>query len=149
MPSLRHLAVAAVGIAAPAFAAEDPIAVRQALMDGNGAAAAVAVGIMKDEIAYNALVGKAVIAQMHATAEAIGSFFPEGSLDPAKSNASPQIWENSSGFREEVAKFLAATDSAVSVAGKDGPADKAAFGAAIKPMLDSCRGCHETFRVKN
>ena len=83
----------AVTVALPALAAEDPIAVRQALMDSNGASAAVAGAMLKDELAYDPAVAKSVIASLHATAEAIGVFFPEGSLDPARSSASPKIWK--------------------------------------------------------
>ena len=59
------------------------IATRQALMDNNGAAAGLAGGVMKDEVAYSPVIGKAVIEAFSATAHAVGSFFPEGSADPA------------------------------------------------------------------
>ena len=34
-------------------------------------------------------------------------------------------------------------------AGKDGPADKAAFAAVAGPVFDSCKTCHESFRTKD
>ena len=60
---------------------------------------------MKDELAYSPVVGKAVIAAFNATAAAFGDFFPEGSADPARSDASPKIWEDTAGFQAELAKF--------------------------------------------
>lgn len=43
--------------ATAAFAADDPIAVRKALMQSNGAAAGAAAGMMKGDIAYSPAVG--------------------------------------------------------------------------------------------
>ena len=136
-------------LAVPGFAADDPIAVRQALMDSNGAAAAVAGGIMKDQIPYDPTVAKSVILAWHAVAVSYGSFFPEGSQDPARSHASPKIWEDAAGFQKELDKFKAGADAAVKAAGKEGPADKAAFAAAAGPIFDSCKTCHEGFRTKD
>lgn len=136
-------------LAVPGFAADDPIATRQALMDSNGGAAAVAGGLMKEQIPYNPAVAKSVILSWHAVAASIGSFFPDGSADAARSHASPKIWEDAAGWRKELDTFLAATDAAVKAAGKDGPADKAAFQAAAGPVLDTCKDCHENFRTKS
>lgn len=135
-------------VAFPLGAADDPVAIRQALMDSNGSSAALAGGVMKGEVAYSPVIGKAVIGALAATSDAFGSFFPEGSADPAHSAASPKIWENAAGFASELAKFQAATAAAVKASGKDGPADANAFVAAVGPVLDSCKSCHQDYRVK-
>jgi cytochrome c556 len=135
--------------ATAAIAADDPIAVRQALMANNGAAAGVAGAIMKDELAYSPVLGKVVIAAMSATAHAIGDFFPEGSVDPEKSNAAPKIWEDMAGFQSTLGDFRQDVSAAVEASGKDGPPDKAAFAAAIQPVLENCKTCHETYRIEN
>ncbi|MER2508012.1 cytochrome c [Amaricoccus sp.] len=137
--------VAALSV--PALAAEDPIAVRQKLMESNGASAAVAGGMMKGEIPYSPTVGKAAIFSLAATAAAFGSFFPEGTLDPAKSEASPKVWEDAAGFQAEIAKFVAATTAAREASGRAGPADLDAFKAAMGPVMGTCKSCHEGFRV--
>ena len=150
MNRIRLLAgLAAAAVAMPALAAEDPIAVRQALMSSNGASGAVAGAMLKDELAYNPMVAKSVIASLHATAMAVGDFFPEGSLDPTRSEALAKIWEDSAGFDAAVAKFQEAAAAANTASGKAGPADKAAFGAAMTPIFDACKGCHETYRAEN
>jgi cytochrome c556 len=136
-------------LAVPGLAADDPIAVRQALMDSNGAAAAVAGGMMKDQIPYNPTVAKSAIMTWAAVAHAYGSFFPEGSLDPARSHASPKIWEDAAGFQKHLDEFGSLTAAAVKAAGKDGPADKAAFAAVAGPVLGTCKGCHQDFRTEN
>lgn len=136
-------------LAAPAMAADDPIEVRQALMQGNGGAAGMAGAIMKGELAYSPVIGRASIAAMNATAQAYGDFFPEGSADPERSRASPRIWEDMAGFQAELDEFKAAAASAVEAAGDDGPADAEAFTAAVQPVLDTCSSCHETYRLED
>ena len=141
--------IGALALATTAFAADDPIATRQALMDNNGAAAGLAGGVLKDEVAYSPVVGKAVIEAFSATAHAVGSFFPEGSADPARSNASPKIWEDAAGFQAALGKFGTDVATAREASGKDGPADKAAFAAAVQPVLGNCKACHEVYRLEN
>lgn len=144
------IVLGALGLSAvAAFAADDPIATRQAIMDANGAAAAVAGGMLKDEIPYDPTVAKAVIAALNATAHTLGDYFPEGSADPAKSYAAPKIWEDPAGFEAAIAKFSTDVAAALKVSGKDGPADKAAFQAAIQPVLGNCKACHEAYRLEN
>ena len=136
-------------LATPALAADDPIAVRQALMRNNGSAAAVAGAMMKGELAYSPIVGRSAINAIAATAAAYGDFFPEGSADEARSNASPKIWEDMAGFQAALGKLQQATAAAVEASGRDGPPDAAAFGAAMGPVFDTCNACHETYRIKN
>ncbi len=138
---------ALVALAAPLAALADPITSRQALMSGNGAAAAVAGGMLKNEIPFDPVVARLVLRTMNATAIVYGDFFPEGSGDPARSKADPAIWSDRAGFDAEVAKFQASTAKAVEAAGRDGPADLAAFQAAVGPAFDSCKTCHETYQV--
>jgi len=146
---VRRLAIliGACALTTAAFAADDPIATRQALMDNNGAAAGLAGAVMKDEVAYAPVIGKAVIEALSSTSHAYGSFFPEGSVDPARSKASPKIWEDAAGFQAALDKFAADVAAARQASGKDGPADKAAFVAAVQPVLGNCKSCHEAFRI--
>ena len=141
--------IGALSLPVAAFAADDPIAIRQALMDNNGAAAALSGGVMKDEVAYSPVIGKAAIEAFSATAHAVGSFFPEGSADPARSKASPKIWEDAAGFQAVLDKFKSDVAAAREVSGKDGPADKAAFAAAVQPVLGNCKTCHESYRLQD
>ena len=144
------LALSVVAMSATAgLAADDPIAARKALMQSNGAAVAVAAGMMKQQLEYNPAVAKAAIATLNATAHAFGAFFPEGSDMGANTTASPKIWEDMGGFEAAVAKFETDTAAAMQASGKDGPADLAAFQAAVGPVLGNCKSCHEAYRVQN
>lgn len=146
---MRKLALAVTAIlisGSAAMAADDPIAVREALMEGNGASAAVSGAMLKGDLEYNPAVAKAAIAQLHGTAVAFGAFFPEGS-DEGDTEASPKIWEDKEGFQKALDKFKSDTEAAMKASGKKGPADIAAFKEAIMPVLGNCKSCHEDFRV--
>ncbi len=129
--------------------AEEAVPARKALMQANGAVAALGGAMMKGEMEYQPAVAKAVIATFRAVSLSIGSHFPAGSQDVAGSRASSAIWENATGFAELVAKLQADTAAAVEASGKDGPADLASFQAAVSPIMRDCQTCHEQFRVSN
>ncbi len=131
-----------------AFAADSPIAARKALMDSNAAAAGMAGAMLKNEMPYSPAAGKAAIATLRATAMAYGAFFPEDSKTGDNTHASPKIWTDRAGFEKALAKFRSDTQAAVSASGKDGPADLAAFKAAIGPVFGNCKSCHEEYRLK-
>jgi cytochrome c556 len=141
--------VGALVAAAPSLAAEDPIAVRQALMSSNGAAAAIAGGVMKGELEYDPVIGRSAIATMRAVSVSFGDFLPEGSADPERSRASPRIWEDMEGFQAALQEFQEATAAALEASGRDGPPDAEAFTAAVQPVLQTCQSCHEDYRLES
>ena len=149
------LALSVVAVSATAVSAgghltgNDAVDTRKALMQGVGAAAGVAGAMMKGEMDYNPASAKAAIAAMRGAAYAFGSFFPEGSDGVKGSTAAPKIWEDMAGFEAANAKFKSDIDAASAASGKDGPADLAAFQAAIGPVFANCKSCHEGWRVKN
>jgi cytochrome c556 len=142
---------ALMGLAVPGLAADDPIAVRQALMYNNGSAAAVAGGVLKGELPYSPPVGRAVINAWQATALAVGDFFPEGSGTggATKTAASPKIWEDAAGFQAALDKFRTAAAAALQASGENGPPDQAAFKTAVEPVLGTCKNCHDTYRLED
>lgn len=142
------LALSTVVGASLVHAADDPIKDRQAIMSSVGAAAGLGGGMMKGEIAYSPVAGKAAIATMNAASHSFGAFFPDGS-NTGDTGATEAVWDNSDGFAAELAKFSAATEKAMAAAGKAGPADLDAFKAAMGPIFGTCKSCHETYRKKN
>lgn len=147
---MRRTAVALSALilsASAGLAADDPIAVREALMEANAGAAGLSAAMLKGEMEYNPAVAKAAIQQFHATSMAFGDYFPEDSRD-GDTTAAPAIWDEPEAFQEALAKFRQDTDKALEAAGKDGPADLEAFKAAVAPVLQNCGSCHEDFRVK-
>ena len=135
-------------LALPALASEDPIATRKALMQSNAAAAAVSAAMMRGELDYNPAVAKSSIAAMNAAAIAYGDYFPEGSMG-GDSTASERIWQDMDGFMSVLGEFRTAATAAAAASGENGPADAAAFTAAVQPVLGTGRTCHEAFRIQN
>lgn len=143
------LALAAFALSATASAAaDDPVAVRKALMQALGASAGTSGAMMKGELDYNPAVAKAAIATANAVAQSFGDYFPEGSDMASDTTAAPKIWEDMAGFQAQIGKLKETTVAAVAASGKDGPADLDAFKAAMGPVLGNCKECHEGWRVK-
>ncbi|MBZ0161576.1 MAG: cytochrome c [Notoacmeibacter sp.] len=143
------LAFAAISLSVSgAVAADDPVAVRKALMQAMGASAGTSGAMMKGELDYNPAVAKAAIATVNAVAHAFGGFFPEGSDMASDTTAAPKIWEDMAGFEAQIGKLKETTIAASAASGKDGPADLEAFKAAMGPVLGNCKECHESWRVK-
>ena len=147
MKKLAILIGAAAALAAPAFAIEDAIATRKAIMQGNGALAGLAVGIMKGEIPYSPAAANAVLIGLRADAMSFGDYIPAESDAGDNTRASPKIWEDRAGFDAELAKFQETTAAAAEAGGREGPADLAAFQAAVGPVLQTCQSCHEGYQL--
>ncbi|MDN2566372.1 cytochrome c [Aquibium sp. A9E412] len=128
-------------------AADDPIAVRKALMQANAGAAGVSAAMLKGEMDYNPAVAKAALATFYGVASAFGDYFPEGS-DAGDTRAAPAIWEDMDGFQAAVGEFRSDAMAGVQAAGENGPADREAFQAAVGPVLENCRSCHEDYQLK-
>ena len=127
-----------------AISADDPIAVRKAMMKNVGAATGAGDAMMKGEVEFNAVAAELVLRTMNTAALGFGELFPAGSESGGESTASPKIWEDRAGFDAAVAKFQA--DTAAGIAAKPASLDqfKAAFGAAAA----NCGACHKAFRIK-
>ncbi len=146
MRRLLVLTAALAALATPVLATDDAIATRKAIMQSNGASAGLAGGMLKQEIPYSPAAGKAVLAAFDATALTFGDYFPEGSSE-GDTRASPKIWEDMAGFTAELEKFRSSALAGYQAGGKDGPADLAAFQAAVGPVFDSCKTCHESYQL--
>ena len=127
-----------------AISAEDPIAVRKAMMKNVGAATGVGGAMMKGEMEFNAVAAELVLRTMNTAALGFGELFPAGSESGGESTASPKIWEDRAGFDAAVAKFAA--DTAAGIAAK--PANLDAFKAAFGAAASNCGACHKAYRIK-
>ena len=115
-----------------------PIRDRHELMEGIGKNAKTIGDGMKS--GNFAPVGPAA-EKIQADAAKVDALFPPGSTDP-KSRAKPEIWAN-------WPKFQAGTKELATTAGALAAAAQAGSGVpqAAQKMFDSCKGCHEQFRV--
>jgi cytochrome c556 len=129
-------------VAAGAYAVEDPIFTRKALMSANGGAAGAGGAMLKEEVAFHPGVAKSVFLTMRAVAYSYGDYFPAGS-DTGETKASPKIWEDAAGFAAALAKFQQDADAAIAADVKD----LAAFQAAFGQVTGNCKACHDAFRL--
>jgi cytochrome c556 len=135
-------ALSVVAVTAAAFATQDPIMTRRALMSANGAAAGAGGAMMKEEAPFNAAVAKSVFATMRAVSYSYGDYFPAGS-DTGDTKASPKIWEDPDGFAAALAKFQQDAEAALAADVQDLDGFKAAFGQ----VTGNCKACHDAFRL--
>jgi cytochrome c556 len=146
MQKFLILSTVAAALALPVFAMEDAVATRKNLMYSNGASAALAGAMLKQEVPYSPVAAKSVLYSLNATSMAFGDYFPEGS-GAGDTKARDTIWSDPEGFEAELVKFRTSASEAVAAAGREGPADLPAFQAAVLPVLDSCKTCHEGYHV--
>ena len=138
-------ALLAVSFSAPAAFADDDgeIKYRKSVMKSVGGHMGGIVGILKKS------TGNSANLQLHtdgmlALSGITASLFPEGS-DFGDTTVLPVVWEKTAEFAKAVKQFQDAA-AVMAVAGKSG--DMAQVGAALKPLGESCKNCHENFREK-
>ncbi len=148
-------AAAAVGVAAAqqpeaAVTASDIIEMRQRVMMGNDQASRLIVGMLKNQIPFDAsLVSNLLLTIAHDNA-----IFPSlmlGGTDTGKgtytqrdTEVAPAAWADLTGFVTLSAKMSTDAQAAAAVAG----GDRLALALAYKAVSDNCSACHEKYRVE-
>jgi len=142
MKRILAFALAFAAASSVAFADDDPIAARQALMKANGATIKPIVAMLKGGPFDLETVQKALNTYIDAATKE-PALFPLGS-DKGKTGALPAIWTNTTDFDARFEKFGADAKSALASI-----KDEETFKAAIPSVLKNCGGCHETYRAKD
>ena len=138
-------AIAVIALCAgAAFAQQDPIATRKALMKTNGDQAKIGASMAKGETPFDIEKARKIFTAFEDAATKAPSLFPDNSKTGGDTAADPKIWENIDDFKARLAKF--GTDAKDAIAKvNDLDSFKAAFGAIGK---NDCGGCHEKYRIK-
>lgn len=138
------LATTLSGTPAGAGTPEDAIKYRQAVMNtmaGHVGAITLIVSGKVDHQAYLLSHAEALA----AAGEQLGQIFPAGT-DTGKTDALPLIWGEPDKFQKAAEAGKAAT-AQLRDAVKSG--DKAAINKSLKPVFDSCKGCHDRYRKED
>ena len=141
----KILIMSALGLASvgAAFAADDPIAQRKAIMKGVGDATKPVVGMIKGATPYdNAVVQKALATYIDAARKEPG-LFPDDSKHGGKTAARSNIWDEKPRFESLFAR-LGQDATAAQAAIKDQDSLKANIGK----VLGVCKDCHDDYREK-
>jgi cytochrome c556 len=130
--------------AGAAYAQQDPIAARKALMKTNGDQAKIGAAMAKGDAPFELEKARNIFTAFEDAATKAPSLFPDNSKTGGDTAADPKIWENIDDFKARFAKFGTDAKDAMSKV-TDLDSFKAAFGAIGK---NDCGGCHEKYRVK-
>ena len=142
MKRILAFALAFAAASSVAFADDDPIAARQALMKANGATIKPIVAMLKGGPFDLETVQKALNTYIDAATKE-PALFPLGS-DKGKTGALPAIWTNTTDFDARFEKFGAESKAALASI-----KDADSFKAAMPGVLKNCGSCHETYRAKD
>lgn len=142
--TLGTAALLFAGFSAGAGTPDDAVKYRQAVMNTmSGHVSAISL-IFSGKVEHQEYLLSH--AEALATAgEQVGKIFPAGS-GTAKSDALPLVWEEADKFQKAADAAKTAT-AALRDAVKSG--DKAAIGKSLKPVFESCKGCHDRYRKED
>jgi len=139
---MPFLTVAAI-VSSVAFAADDPVAMRQQLMKQNGQAAKLGYQMIKGTVPFDGAAAATAMNQIATDMETFPSLFPPGNDTGSKTTASPDIFANMDDFKALAAKLGADAKTAATAAASGPEAFAAAFGA----IDQDCGGCHRKYRT--
>ena len=124
----------------PLVSQQNIVEVRQAALGMS----AVTYNAMKGRIDSNADVKPVTFAarRLEKWANVLPTMFPPGTSSPG---ARPAIWENFADFQAKAAAYAAASRRLAEAAEAN---DKAAFAAHWAAVGESCKACHDLYRVE-
>ena len=132
----------ALGVSTAAISAGNPVEERQAAMKQVGQTMKEAIAFTGAATPYDAAKVKTLMDGLAGSAKKLKGLYPAGSGADPKTEASPKVWENKADFD----KRLAELGTLAAAAGK--ATDTASFKAAFKPVGDTCKSCHDVYRMK-
>jgi cytochrome c556 len=138
------IVLSSVFITGAALAGSDPIKARQHLMEETRDGAKVIGGMLKGEKPFDAEAAMAALKVWKKTATEAGDLFPEGSETGHDTEAKSTVWTDRAGFDEKMAIFNTKVDEAIAA----NPDSVEALKAAAGPVFQSCKGCHDGYRVE-
>ncbi|MGI9238669.1 MAG: c-type cytochrome [Woeseiaceae bacterium] len=135
----------AISLTSVAVAEDDPRHKRHELMEGVKKAAKPVGEMMKGESEYDAAVVSASLQTWHEASMKFGDLFPAGSETGMDTEAAPAIWEDRAGFEVALAEFRDAVETAIAAE----PMTLDAAKPTVGPILQTCKGCHDTYRIED
>jgi cytochrome c556 len=131
-------------IASGAVVAQDAIAKRRELMKAVGGATKQSTQMVKGEIPFDAAKAKASMDTIGNLWGEFAKLFPKGTEAGGETTAAPKIWQSFADFEDKGKKMAADAAVASAAAGQGLEPFKAAFGE----VAQSCKGCHQDYRIK-
>jgi len=136
-------AISVAGAAIPAVAG--PVEERKELMKTVVKSLKLSVKMAKGEMPYDAAAAAAAMQTIHDVPDKFVKLFPEGSDMHEKTEAKPKIWEDMKGFLSKAEDMKVSSAKTKTAAGQGQDAFKTAL---FTDLVKTCKGCHETYRIK-
>jgi cytochrome c556 len=130
-------------LGATAFAQNDPISTRRAIMKNVGGATKTASGLAKGDMPYDGLKAQDALRVYIDAAKRMPALYPKGTETGGDTTASPKIWSDEAGFKAAFMKFEKDSEAAL---GKT--KDLESFKTAFAELSKNCQSCHENYRIK-
>ena len=121
----------------------NPIDTRKNAMAGVSTSMGALSNMAKGTTEFKAWGAAAALRGMSYAVHDYGNYFPDGSVGE-NSTASPKIWEDMAGFKGKLEKFQADIAGAIA----NPPQEASAIGPIMQTLGGNCKGCHETYRIK-
>lgn len=142
---LSSFLTAAMAIAPIAVAGNSPQHERHELMEGVGDAAKVVGPMLKGETEYEHAAAMESLNTWKSAAAEFGGLFPEGSETGEDTEAAPAIWEDRPGFDAALLEWSDAVDAAIAA----NPATLEEAKPALGAVFNTCKDCHDTYRIED
>lgn len=140
IPALAGAALLLAGTALAHKGVENPaVQARMMLMERIGTATGTLARMLKGETPFDAQAAEAARLALIEAAGRTAPAFTDAEGDP-KSEASPALWQDWTGFLERVQGF----ETAARGLNADSPE---ALRASFVPLARSCRSCHGDYRI--
>jgi len=122
----------------------DPVTLRINVMQNAGAATGIASAMIKGNIPFDPFTALAAFTAINTASLGLAGLFPAGAEENMRSSAGPAIWNDPTGFKSAIAKFIA--DSGAAKASP--PASLDEFKVAFGSVTSNCKACHQKYRIK-
>src|SRR5206468_3101517 len=119
----------------------------QLAMKSNLKSALTLLDIVKGKNPYDQAAVNAALVELEDVAKRFPSLFPDsikGQKPKGEYYASDKVWSDRKGFESHAASFAKAVGEA-----KGKIKDLDTLKATFPSLNDECKGCHETYRIKN
>ena len=137
--------LAATALASSVFAADDPVHERHELMEEVGDAAKPVGEMLKGEREFDSAALMESLKVWKNVSGKFGGLFPPGSETGEGTEAAPAIWEDRAGFDAALAEWASAVDAAIEAA----PDSLEAAKPVVGPVFQTCKGCHDNYRISD
>ena len=101
--------------------------------------------MLKGERDYDAAAFMGALEVFEEVSSQFGDLFPPGSETGMDTEAAPAIWEDRAGFDTALVEWQDAITAAIEA----NPGSLDAAKPAAGPVFNSCKNCHDTYRIKD